>query len=93
MRWSYPGICDRCGLKKPLHTMKFQVVARTVTDLLVCRECLDEDQPQYFPALNIGGDPHPHANPRPEIEGVAINYILLETGYFLSQEDGSLIEI
>lgn len=53
------GLCDRCGQQFKLTALKAQVVARKTTNLLVCRHCLDEDHPQWFPAKVRIGDPAP----------------------------------
>ena len=41
-----PGICDRCGLRYPLRTLKFEYVMGRNTGLRVCRSCLDPSHPQ-----------------------------------------------
>jgi hypothetical protein len=60
------GLCDRCGFEYKLNSLVKQVVARKVTNTLVCSVCLDEDQPQWFPARIVGGDPTPIPNARPD---------------------------
>lgn len=60
------AICDRCGLEHKYNSLKFQVVARKLTSVLVCDDCLDVDQPQWFPARIVSGDPAPVPNARPE---------------------------
>lgn len=62
------AICDRCGLEYRLVKLKYQVVAKKTTTLLVCRSCLDEDQPQWFAARNVRGDPAPVPNARPDVD-------------------------
>lgn len=60
------GICDRCGFTYLLKELKEQVEDARLTGLLVCYECLDEDQPQ----LQLGkipiNDPQALQNPRPD---------------------------
>lgn len=60
------AVCDRCGMEYKYNSLKFQVVARKLTTLLVCHDCLDVDQPQWFPARIVSGDPAPVPNARPE---------------------------
>lgn len=66
------GICDRCSLEFKLNTLRPQVVARKLTSTLVCRSCMDEDQPQWFPARIAFGDPAPVPNARPDTEKAVI---------------------
>jgi|DEB19_MinimDraft_3_1074340.scaffolds.fasta_scaffold00242_7 hypothetical protein len=60
------GICDRCGFTYRLVELKEQIEDARLTGLLVCDECLDEDQPQ----LQLGkipiNDPQALQNPRPD---------------------------
>lgn len=44
------GTCDRCGLVYRLSALRQQVVDDVRTTLRVCPDCLDEDNPQGFPA-------------------------------------------
>jgi hypothetical protein len=60
------GLCDRCGFEYKLNSFVKQVVARKATNTLVCGYCLDEDQPQWFPARVVSGDPTPIPNARPD---------------------------
>ncbi len=59
------GFCDRCGFNYRLHELHPQVIDMVATGLLVCPECLDEDQPQ----LQLGrwpvDDPQALRNARP----------------------------
>lgn len=59
------GICDRCGFEWKWKQLKKQVVARRTTTLMVCPPCMDEDQPQWFPARIVSGDPAPVPDARP----------------------------
>lgn len=60
------AICDRCGMEEKYNSLRFQIVARKLTSILVCKDCMDEDQPQWFPARIVSGDPAPVPNARPE---------------------------
>ena len=41
------GTCDRCGFVYKLHSLKALTVNESLTNLLVCEECWEEDHPQY----------------------------------------------
>lgn len=41
-----PGICDRCGLRYKLASLKEEHLLGRPTGLLVCRYCYDESHPQ-----------------------------------------------
>jgi hypothetical protein len=60
------GICDRCGLTFKLAELKPETVNKKITNLRVCRACLDEDHPQ----LRLGDlrvdDPQALENARPD---------------------------
>jgi hypothetical protein len=53
-------------MERLYNSLKFQVVARKLTSILVCSDCLDKDQPQWFPARIAFSDPAPVPNARPE---------------------------
>ena len=40
------GICDRCGFTYKLRQLKAQIENKRPNGLLVCPECLDQDNPQ-----------------------------------------------
>lgn len=65
------GFCDRCGFRCDLGKMKHQIYDQRDINLLVCPECLDQDQPQ----LQLGrvpiNDPQALYNPRPDIAQAA----------------------
>lgn len=60
------GFCDRCGFRYPLHELANQVQNRVQTDLYVCPECNDLDQPQLWVGEIRVDDPRPLQNPRPD---------------------------
>lgn len=62
------GICDRCGFRTRLNSMKEEVVARRKTGVMVCQSCFDPDHPQ----LDLGRvrvqDPQALRNARPDTD-------------------------
>lgn len=60
------GTCDRCGFVYKLNSLKQLVVNMSQTGLLVCRECWEEDHPQYQVGRYPVFDPQAVANPRPD---------------------------
>ena len=61
------GYCDRCGFQYPLHELKQEVVNLNVTNMLVCPECWDPDQPQTQLGRYHASDPQALQNPRPPL--------------------------
>tara|TARA_Y100001951_G_C11226431_1_gene231985 strand:+ start:43 stop:876 length:834 start_codon:yes stop_codon:yes gene_type:complete len=61
------GYCDRCGFQYPLHELKQEVVNLNVTNMLVCPECWDPDQPQTQLGRYHVSDPQALQNPRPPL--------------------------
>lgn len=41
-----PGICDRCGLRYRLKTLKEEYILGKKTGLMVCKRCWDQSHPQ-----------------------------------------------
>jgi len=41
-----PGICDRCGLRYKLRTLREEYILGKPTGLFVCQRCWDESHPQ-----------------------------------------------
>lgn len=60
------GLCDRCARQYKLKDLKWLYINLQNTNLLMCCECWDEDQPQ----LQVGRweitDPQAIQNPRPD---------------------------
>lgn len=61
------GICDRCGFRYKLSSLKYETVNRKKTGLKVCSSCWDEDHPQNFVNELRPDDPRPLKDPRPEV--------------------------
>ena len=60
------GFCDRCGFRYPLHELKQEVINLNTTNLLVCPDCWDPDQPQNLLGRYHVDDPQALRNPRPD---------------------------
>lgn len=58
--------CDRCDGRFRLHQLRNEVVHGRPTGVMVCPECLDEDQPQLFLGQYPVVDPQAVRNPRPD---------------------------
>lgn len=60
------GICDVCGFRYPLRSLRTTYVKGRKTNVLSCPECWDPDHPQ----LRLGefpvDDPQALRNPRPD---------------------------
>ena len=59
------GFCDRCGFRYNLKELKSETVNLISTNLLVCPECWDPDQPQNMLGRIPVDDPQALRNPRP----------------------------
>lgn len=59
------GFCDRCGFRYKLKELKAETVNLASTNLLVCPECWDPDQPQNMLGRLRVDDPQALRNPRP----------------------------
>ena len=59
------GFCDRCGFRCGLRNLKAETVNMVNTNLLVCPECWDPDQPQNMLGRVRADDPQALRNPRP----------------------------
>ena len=59
------GFCDRCGFRYKLRELKTETVNLASTNLMVCPECWDPDQPQNRLGRWRVDDPQALRNPRP----------------------------
>lgn len=66
-RWAL-GLCDRCGFKRRLFTLKNEVYDQRPNGLRVCAECYDKDHPQLQLGRVRVNDPIALYNPRPDID-------------------------
>lgn len=60
------AMCDRCGQRFKLTTLKTEVIKGRKYNLLVCRECWDPDHPQLHLGEQPVNDPQAVRNPRPD---------------------------
>lgn len=58
------AMCDRCGQRFKLKTLKEEVIKTKRYNLLVCEECWDPDQPQLQLGMYPVDDPQAVRNPR-----------------------------
>jgi hypothetical protein len=61
------GLCDRCGFSYKLNELHEQIFDLRPTGLLVCRDCLDIDNPQLQLGRVSQYDPQSLENPRPDV--------------------------
>jgi hypothetical protein len=64
-KWAL-GICDRCGRSVKLKSMVKQPVDGRLTELKVCTDCYDVDNPQWRVRLRNPVDPLTLPDPRPD---------------------------
>ncbi len=60
------GMCDRCGCRAMLNSLKTEVIARQQQNLRVCSDCWDPDHPQLSLGLVDKTDPQSLENARPD---------------------------
>ncbi len=81
------GVCDRCSFLYNLDDLQWQKeyagVGVVNLEILVCRTCLDQMQPQLSATI-LPPDPDPVFNARPEY------YVLDEVDY-LTDQDGNIL--
>jgi hypothetical protein len=58
------AMCDRCGQRFKLKTLKEEVIKTKRYNLLVCQECWDPDHPQLQLGMYPVDDPQALRNPR-----------------------------
>ncbi len=58
--------CDRCGFQYRLKELRTLIIKTKNVNLLVCRECWEEDQPQLQLGMYPVDDPQGLRNPRPD---------------------------
>lgn len=60
------AICDRCGQKFKLKTLKKLIIKTKQTSIKVCKECYEPDQPQLQLGMYPVNDPQALREPRPD---------------------------
>lgn len=78
------GFCARCNQRYNLDKLKPQIIKQKVTNLKVCPECLDEDQPQLMLGTFPIDDPQALRDPRPD-PSLAASRVIPDNG--MSIED------
>ncbi len=63
--------CDRCGQRYKLTALRELVVKTKKTNIYVCPECWEPDQPQLLLGMYPVEDPQAVRNPRPDTNLVA----------------------
>ena len=58
------ALCDRCGQRFKLKTLKEEIIKTKRYNLLVCEECWDPDHPQLQLGMYPVDDPQAVRNPR-----------------------------
>jgi len=59
--------CDRCGFRYKLRQLKPLTIKTKNTNILVCPECWEPDQPQLQLGMYPVDDPQALRNPRPDL--------------------------
>ena len=60
------ALCDRCGQTVKLASLKELVIKTKKTNIMVCQECWEPDQPQLLQGMAPIVDPQALRNPRPD---------------------------
>ena len=58
--------CDRCGFRFKLKDLKELVIKTKKVNILVCKECWEQDHPQLLLGMYPVDDPQALRNPRPD---------------------------
>ena len=76
------AMCDRCGFKFKLTSLRKEVIKTKTYNLLVCNACWDPDQPQLQLGMYPVDDPQAVRNPRRDTTYVTagVNATGLPTG-------------
>ena len=61
------GFCDRCNFRTPLRKLKQLTIKQKLTNIRVCPQCWEKDQPQLLLGLRPVFDPIALRNPRPDV--------------------------
>lgn len=93
------GLCDRCGFRCKLTTLKALTINDSLTNLLVCSECWEADHPQWKVGKYPVYDPQALRNPRPDpalaasraLSGEPVNSLMIDGAPMLL--DGSPVRV
>lgn len=61
------GICDRCGFRVLLNTLRSTIILGKPTGVMVCRTCHEPDHPQLWVGRQQINDPQALKNPRSDV--------------------------
>lgn len=61
------GICDKCGFRALLNTLRAPSIRGKKTGSLVCTSCFDADHPQNFQGSRPVYDPQALRRTRPDV--------------------------
>jgi hypothetical protein len=61
------GICDRCGFRFLLNTLKSPSIRGIKQNTRLCDTCFDPDHPQNFQGMKPVYDPQALRNARPDV--------------------------
>lgn len=86
--------CDRCGQRYKLKQLKKLTIKTKVTNILVCPECWEPDQPQLQLGMYPVNDPQAVRNPRPDLSyySSGLNGLQLVTGNGTEQDANGVPE-
>ena len=66
------GICDRCGFRFLLNTLRGASIRGVKQNTLVCSSCYDPDHPQTFHGMRPVYDPQALRTTRPDVKEAAV---------------------
>lgn len=61
------GICDRCGFRVRLNSLRDTIILGTPTGVMVCGACYEADHPQLWVGRQQIHDPQALRNPRSDV--------------------------
>ena len=71
------GTCDVCGMEYLLKTLRPLTIKTKITNILVCKQCWEKDQPQLSLGMYPVFDPQALRNPRRDtsyqVSGLDVN--------------------
>ena len=67
------GICDRCGFRYLLSTLREESIRAVGRNNKVCQSCFDGDHPQNFLGMTPIYDPQALRNARPDVAESAVD--------------------
>jgi hypothetical protein len=93
------GMCDRCGIRARLASLRFESVMGRINNLKTCESCWDPDHPQNFLPKYVQNDPQALRGARPDT-GLDQSRVLLPPGNWINgqpptpaQQEAAALEI